>query len=167
MAYLPFPKTWPKYTAKDKLADWLEAYASIMELNIWLNSEVKNAQYDESTMQWTVSLLWDGVERTLRPRHLVWCAGHLALPKIPTFPGQSTYKGIVYHASEHVDAGQQYPNGKSVVVVGTGNSGHDIAQDFYEHGARVTMLQRGGTYVLTEKHGLPLLPENIGVDDNR
>lgn len=36
-----------------------------------------------------------------------------------------------------------------VVVVGTGNSGRDIAQNYYENGAEVTMLERSGTCVLT------------------
>lgn len=167
MAYLPFPKTWPKYSPKDKLADWLEAYTSAMELNIWLNSELKDVRFDESASEWSVRVLRNGVVRTLRPHHVVWCAGHLSLPKVPSFPGQSGFNGVVYHASEHVDAGQHSPAGKSVVIVDTGNSGHDIAQDFYEHDACVTMLQRSGTYVLTEKHGLPLLPENIGVENDR
>ncbi|KAJ5519853.1 flavin-containing monooxygenase [Penicillium fimorum] len=165
MAYLPFPKNWPKYSSKDKLADWLEAYATIMELNIWCNSEVQAAQYDKSTTQWSVSIVRDGEKRTLQARHIVWCTGHLGLPRVPTFPGQSDYQGTVYHTSEHTDARQHAPKGKHVVVVGTGNSGHDIAQDFYEQGARVTLLQRGPTYVLTEKNGLPLLPENLGIED--
>ncbi|KAL4864860.1 hypothetical protein BDV12DRAFT_200675 [Aspergillus spectabilis] len=40
MAYLPFPRTWPKYLPKDKLADWLETYAAIMELNVWTKTEI-------------------------------------------------------------------------------------------------------------------------------
>ena len=34
MAYLPFPATWQHFTPKDKLGDWFEAYASLMELNV-------------------------------------------------------------------------------------------------------------------------------------
>lgn len=44
-----------------------------------------------------------------------------------------------------------------MVVVGTGNSGHDISQNFYENGADVTMLQRRGTYVITAEKGLFML----------
>ncbi|RAK76886.1 flavin-containing monooxygenase [Aspergillus fijiensis CBS 313.89] len=168
LAHLPFPKTWPKYLPKDKLADWLESYSTIMELNVWTQTAVKSAEYDEAAGNWTVCLVRDGVERILRPRHIAWCAGHLGLPKIPSFPGQGDFKGTIYHASQHVDARELAPQGKKVVVVGTGNSGHDIAQDFYQQGAVVTMLQRGPTYVLTEEHGLPLIPENHGIDnDNR
>jgi cation diffusion facilitator CzcD-associated flavoprotein CzcO len=165
LAYLPFPKNWPKYSSKDKLADWFEAYATIMELNVWLSTEIKAAQYDEAKKRWTVTLLRGGVERQIHPSHIAWCAGHLGLPKIPGFPGQERFKGQVYHGSQHLDAGLHNPKGKKVVVVGTGNSGHDIAQDFHEHGAYVTMLQRGGTYVLSEKKGLPLLPENLNLSN--
>jgi cation diffusion facilitator CzcD-associated flavoprotein CzcO len=35
------------------------------------------------------------------------------------------------------------------VVVGTGNSGHDVAQDLHGHGAAVTMVQRSPTCVLS------------------
>lgn len=167
MAYLPFPKNWPVYTPKDKLADWFEAYANIMELKVWMKTEITEAQYDETKGQWNVVLSRNGDRRTLRPRHVVWCAGHLGLPQVPTFPGQSHFNGIIYHGNEHVDAGSYKPRGKKVVVVGTGNSGHDIAEDFYQHGAEVTMLQRSGTYVLTDKKGLPLLPESQGIEDTK
>ena len=38
LPYLPFPDDWPIFTPKDKLADWLEAYVKIMELNYWGSS---------------------------------------------------------------------------------------------------------------------------------
>ena len=38
-----------------------------------------------------------------------------------------------------------------MVVVGSSNSGHDIAQDYYEHGYDVTMVQRGSTHVVRSK----------------
>ena len=41
MPYLPFPDHWPIYTPKDKMGDWLEAYASIMELDILERDDVQ------------------------------------------------------------------------------------------------------------------------------
>jgi putative flavoprotein involved in K+ transport len=35
-----------------------------------------------------------------------------------------------------------------VLVVGTGNSGHDIAQDLHAGGAKVTLVQRGPTLIV-------------------
>ena len=64
--------------------------------------------------------------------------------------------------SQHQDATfQKNVKGKRVVVVGTGNSGHDIAQNYYENGATVTMLQRSGTYVISAKTGLFMLHEGM------
>lgn len=160
MAYLPFPKNWPQFTPKDKLADWFEAYALIMELNVWLQTSIKSADYDDAQKQWTVVVVrGDGSERTLHPRHLIWCTGHSGEPLVPSFPNQSQFKGTVYHGSQHSDASHYDVAGKRVVVVGTGNSGHDIAQNYCENGAQVTMLQRRGTYVITVEKGIFMMHE--------
>ena len=163
MAYMPFPSNWPLFTPKDKLADWFEIYASAMELNIWMQSKVKSADFSEESQSWTADILRaDGSVRTLKPQHVVMCTGHAGEPKVPSFPGQETFSGSVYHGSEHQDATfQKNVKGKTVVVVGTGNSGHDIAQNYYENGAKVTMLQRSGTYVISAKTGLFMLHEGM------
>lgn len=164
MAYLPFPCNWPIFTPKDKLADWFESYASLMELNVWMKSTITSAEYSEESKTWTVKVeRGDGTERVIKPKHVVFCTGHAGEPKIPSFPGQSEFKGSVYHGSQHRDAAINDGNvkGKRVVVVGTGNSGHDIAQNFYENGAQVQMLQRRGTYVISAKKGLFMLHEGM------
>ena len=85
---------------------------------------------------------------------------------MPSFPGQNDFKGEVYHGSQHQDASLSGDlAGKKVVVVGTGNSGHDIAQNFYENGAEVTMLQRHGTYVISAAVGVPMIHEGM-YDEN-
>ncbi len=35
LPYIPFPEHWPVFTPKDKMGDWLEMYAKVMELNYW------------------------------------------------------------------------------------------------------------------------------------
>jgi hypothetical protein len=35
LRYLPFPPTFPDYIPKDKIANWLESYVDIMEINFW------------------------------------------------------------------------------------------------------------------------------------
>ena len=93
-------------------------------------------------------------------------SGHAGEPKVPSFPGQKDFKGEVYHGSQHQDASLSGDlTGKKVLVVGTGNSGHDISQNFYENGADVTMIQRRGTYVISADIGLRMLHENM-YDEN-
>lgn len=155
MSYLPFPSNWPLYTPKDKLGDWFEAYASLMELNIWLSASVNSATYSPSSKTWSVDITKaDRSKRTLHPSQLILATGHSGEPRIPTFPGQDSFKGTVYHGSAHKDATPASAQGKNILVVGTGNSGHDIAQNYHEAGAAsVTMLQRSGTYVLQAEKG--------------
>jgi cation diffusion facilitator CzcD-associated flavoprotein CzcO len=160
---MKFPENWPLFTPKDKLADWFELYASAMELNIWLKSTVASATFNDQTQSWTVDISRTGIpSRTVNPQHIVFCTGHAGEPRIPSFPGQSSFKGSVYHGSQHKDATfQDDVKGKKVVVVGTGNSGHDISQNYHESGAQVTMLQRAGTYVISAKKGLFMLHEGM------
>ncbi|VUC35020.1 unnamed protein product [Clonostachys rosea] len=165
MAYLPFPKNWPQFTPKDKLGDWFEAYVSLMELNVWTKTTLTNASFDDEKSQWSVDIIRDGKQRTIQPKHVVLCTGHAGEPLVPSFPGQPEFKGQVYHGSQHDEASESKVKGKKVIVVGTGNSGHDIAEDFYHAGAEVTMLQRSGTYVLSLDRGVFLLHEGMHEDN--
>ncbi|PSN70515.1 putative flavin-containing monooxygenase YUCCA3 [Corynespora cassiicola Philippines] len=165
MSFMPFPSNWPLFTPKDKLGDWFEIYASAMELNVWMSTTIVNASYSDAEKEWTVTVKrGDGKERTLKPKHIIFCTGHAGEPKVPTFPGQDKFKGTVYHGSQHQDASAHSGSlaGKKVVVVGTGNSGHDIAQNYHEAGAgSVAMLQRRGTYVIQADKGLFMLHEGM------
>lgn len=58
------------------------------------------------------------------------------------------FHGDVKHSSGFSTMDSNY-TGKKVIVVGTGNSGHDIAHDAYRHGASVTLIQRSHTYVVS------------------
>ncbi|CAH0047271.1 unnamed protein product [Clonostachys solani] len=165
MAYLPFPKNWPQFTPKDKLGDWFEAYVSLMELNVWTKTTLTNSSFDDDKAQWSVDIIRDGNQRTLQPKHVILCTGHAGEPLVPSFPGQAEFKGQVYHGSQHDEASESKFKGKKVIVVGTGNSGHDIAEDFHYAGAEVTMLQRRGTYVLSLDKGVFLLHEGMHEDN--
>ena len=61
LPYLPFPDHWPVFTPKDKMGDWLEAYASIMELDIWNATTCKRAEFDDASKRWTS----DGLDNSL------------------------------------------------------------------------------------------------------
>jgi putative flavoprotein involved in K+ transport len=55
------------------------------------------------------------------------------------------FAGQVMHSSRYED-GEDF-SGKRALVIGTGNSGHDIAQDLYSSGADVTLVQRSPTLI--------------------
>ena len=41
LPYIDFPKNWPIFAPKDKIGDWLEMYAKVMELNYWGSTRVQ------------------------------------------------------------------------------------------------------------------------------
>jgi putative flavoprotein involved in K+ transport len=146
MPYMPFPPTWPVYIPKDKLANWFEAYAEAMELNVWTGTECEGGFHDEAQARWSVTLRRpDGSQRTLRPRHIVMATGVSGIPNLPDMTGLADFKGRVLHSSQYDDG--EALRGKRVLVIGTGNSGHDIAQDLQSSGADVTLVQRAPTLV--------------------
>jgi len=158
LPYLPFPDNWPVWTPAQKLADWLESYAKIMELNVWTSSTVTSAEKDGSGA-WVVNVtrtLPDGTEtkRVLRPIHVVFALGFGAgTLNIPKFPKQEEFEGEIVHNLQYTTA-KKYA-GKKVVVVGTATSGHDVALDLANHGVDVTIYQRSPVYIMSTEHGIP------------
>ncbi|GAA5955765.1 hypothetical protein JCM3765_001845 [Sporobolomyces pararoseus] len=161
-AGLPFPDEWPIYTPKDKLANWMEHYAEIMELNIWLESTIeRNPTFDSQTKTWTVKVnRKTGQDRTLKVKHLILATGFSGEPRLPTFP-MDEFKGVIHHSSQHPGCAGQGWEGKKAIVVGCCNSGHDIAADFCESGLDTTMVQRSHTYFMSSKHGIPGLLKGV------
>jgi len=147
-AYMPFPDTWPVFVPKDKLADWLEYYAEAMELNVWTKTTFLSGEYDNTDRRWTVRLrLADGSIRTMRPSNVVLATGVSGLPNIPEFDRADEFGGPIIHSSGNTD--DLDPKGKSILVVGAGTSGHDIAQHLHWRGADVTMLQRSSVTIVS------------------
>jgi cation diffusion facilitator CzcD-associated flavoprotein CzcO len=146
LPYMPFPPNWPTYIPKDKLANWFEAYADAMELNFWTGTEFESGRYDETDERWTATLRRaDGAKRELHPRHIVMATGVSGIPNVPDIPSLKNFAGKVLHSSQY-DDGENW-KGKRALVIGTGNSGHDIAQDLHSSGAEVTLVQRSSTLV--------------------
>lgn len=146
MPYMPFPPNWPVYIPKDKLANWFEAYVDAMELNFWTGTEFTGGTYDEALARWTVTLRRaDGTTRTMHPRHVVMATGVSGIPNQPDIPSLKNFTGTLLHSSRYED-GEDW-RGKRAIVIGTGNSGHDIAQDLCSSGAEVTLVQRSPTLV--------------------
>ena len=146
LPYIDFPKNWPVFAPKDKIGDWLEMYAKVMELNYWSSTEAKSASYDEKTKEWTVVVTRDGKDITLRPKQLVLATGQSGKANMPKFKGMELFKGDQHHSSKH--PGPDAYVGKKVVVIGSNNSAHDICAALWEAGIDVTMVQRSSTHIV-------------------
>ncbi|EAU90811.1 monooxygenase [Coprinopsis cinerea okayama7 len=177
MPYLPFPPNWPIYSPSVKLANWLEHYAEIMELNVWLSSTIQSIKQDPETGKWDVTVLRkvkgpdSAVKEEAREfeaiHHLVMATGQgSGVPEIPSIPGEDRFKrndGTVLHSTEHKRAADH--RGKKVIVVGACTSAHDICADYYHNGVDVTMFQRSSTYIMSVDAGWKGLFEGV-YDEN-
>ena len=146
LPYLKFPANWPVFAPKDKIADWLESYTRVMELNYWTNTEAKSATYDEAIGEWKVTVERDGQPVVLRPKQLVLATGMSGKPNIPDLPGMDVFRGDQHHSSAH--PGPDAYRGKRCVVIGSNNSAFDICGALWEVGADVTMVQRSSTHIV-------------------
>jgi cation diffusion facilitator CzcD-associated flavoprotein CzcO len=75
----------------------------------------------------------------------VMATGVSGIPNLPDIASLKSFAGTVVHSSRY-DDGENW-KGKRALVIGTGNSGHDIAQDLYSSGADVTLVQRSSTLI--------------------
>ena len=146
LPYIKFPENWPVFSPKDKVADWLEMYTRVMELNYWSSTEAKSARYDEEAGEWILVVERGGADVTLRPKQLVMATGMSGKPSVPEIPGADAFRGDQHHSSQH--PGPDAYEGKRAVVIGSNNSAHDICAALWENGADVTMVQRSSTHIV-------------------
>ena len=167
LPYMPFPPTWPVFIPKYKLANWFEAYAESLELNVWSGTELAGGSYDDAAQRWRVTLRHaDGSERAMRPLHLVFATGVSSIPAVPKLPGLDAFGGTVLHSGAYTDGAAW--KGRRALVLGTGNSGHDVAQDLHASGAEVSLIQRSPTYIVSLKEAqsvYAIYGEGIPIED--
>ena len=155
--YLPFPKTWPKYIPKDKIANWIESYVETMEIDFWTRTTFADATWDPVARRWTAQLrldVADGAGRTLHPKHIVMATSVSGTPNMPAIPTLERFRGTVVHSSRFGDGSAW--KGKRAYVFGTGTSAHDIAQDLHGNGALTTIVQRSPTLIVNIEPGAQL-----------
>ena len=98
----------------------------------------------------------------------MFCNGVSTIPKRPKLPGLDEFKGVVRHSGDY-GSGLDW-TGKRALVLGTGTSGHDVAQDLAVSGAHVAMIQNGPTLVVSLKEAqspYALYDEDIPFEDLR
>jgi putative flavoprotein involved in K+ transport len=138
-----------------------------MEINVWASTVFTGGSYDEKEDRYALKVRRaDGSERVLKPRHVIFATGVSAIPIKPNLPGLDTFKGEVMHSSEYVSGAKW--KGRKAVVLGTGNSGHDVAHDLCLSGVDTTIVQRNTTLIVSLKEAqrvYDLYQEGTSVDD--
>jgi putative flavoprotein involved in K+ transport len=154
LSHLPgfkIPKRYGKWVARDDVVRYLEAYATVHGLEIRLNTRVQRVE--RAGDRWVLRVDGGDIEAT----YVVVATGHNHTPVLPDWPGADGFTGELLHASRYRNS-EPYA-GRRVLVVGSGNTGAEIAVDLVEGGAHdVAIAVRTPPHiVLRENHGIPSL----------
>ena len=154
LSHLPgygIPRRYGRWVARDDVIRYLESYAAHHRLDVCLNTEVTSV--DRFGDGWLVR----SPAGDLEARYVVVATGHNHSPALPDWPGTDGFTGDLVHASAYRNAAPYV--GKSVLVVGSGNTGAEIAVDLVESGARdvAIAIRTPPHIVLREKYGVPSL----------
>ncbi|KAJ4717161.1 Flavin-containing monooxygenase [Melia azedarach] len=154
LPHMPFPPSYPSFISKNLFVKYLDDYVSHFNIIPLYRRSVELANYDEASRKWIVKVMNYGstsgkVEEYYSGKFLVVASGEASNPFTPDIDGLSTFTGKVIHST-------QFKNGKSysdqnVLVVGSGNSGMEIALDLANHGANTSIVVRSPLHVLTKE----------------
>jgi indole-3-pyruvate monooxygenase len=156
LPYLDFPEGTPRYPSRDQVIAYLERYAQHFRLAPHLGERVQSVRSgDAGWITTTTACVYCS-------KQVIVATGHNAVPHLPKWPGQEHFSGRIVHSSEYRN-GEPF-RGQSVLIIGLGNSGGEIAIDLLRHGARVAIAVRSPVNIVPrEILGLPILTISVAL----
>lgn len=166
LPHFEFPKDYPLYVPKDKVAIYLENYAKHFKITPIFNQEViAVTKLDDG--EWSVQTK---IGEAYQTKRVIIGTGMNRLMNIPTFAGQEDFKGNIIHSRKYKNASPY--KGQKVLVIGMGNTGAELALDLVENGVETYLSVRSAVSIVPrDRNGQPIqvvskklakLPFNIG-----
>ncbi|XP_075566289.1 flavin-containing monooxygenase 5-like isoform X2 [Pelecanus crispus] len=149
----PIPEDFPNYMHNSKVMEYFRMYAQHFDLlrHVHFSTSVcrvaKRPDF-ATTGQWEVVTESEGKQEAAVFDAVLVCTGHHTEAHLPlsTFPGLEKFEGWYLHSRDYKSP--QPFSGKRVVVIGTGNSGVDIAVELSHTAKQVFLSTKRGTWVL-------------------
>ncbi|XP_053574248.1 uncharacterized protein LOC128663776 [Bombina bombina] len=157
----PFDSSHPSFIHHTDVLRYLEEYADrfCIQPHIKFNCRVVSVlpvlgEGSNDKVPWNVTSYTKGDKGPVTQRYdaVMVCVGHYSRPFIPDIPGIETFQGRVLHSHFY-----RYPeafSSSSVVVLGAGPSGVDIATELAPYAKQVTLSHKGPPFNWT-------LPDNM------
>ncbi|KAK7290794.1 hypothetical protein RIF29_05489 [Crotalaria pallida] len=151
LPYIPFPPSYPPYVPKKEFLQYLDDYVSHFGISPLYKRTVELAEYDEGEKKWRVRAMNgdSGEVEEYYGRFLVVATGETSDPFVPDVEGLRSFPGKVIH-STGFKCGKEFKD-EQVLVVGSGNSGMEIALDLVNHGAKTSIAVRSPVHFLSRK----------------
>ncbi|XP_069825155.1 dimethylaniline monooxygenase [N-oxide-forming] 2-like [Dendropsophus ebraccatus] len=150
----PMPEDFPVFPHHSKVLEYLHLYAEHFNLRQYIQFQTKVCsvkQHDDfaTTGKWNIVVEKGRRKKTDVFDAVIVCNGHYTNPYLPLdcFSGVEHFKGRYIH-SRFYKTSEEY-RGKTVVVVGTGNSAGDIAVELSHIAKQVYLSTRHGSWVVS------------------
>jgi len=149
LPYFPFPAAYPRYVPRNLMIEYLDSYAANFDLNPRFGDTARSVRRNGN--DWFIQ----SASSSISAPYVVVASGFNTEPVIPSVPGMENFRGKVIHSAEYINA--RPFAGQSVLVIGMGNSGAEVALDLSEGGARTSISLRNGVYIMTRDiFGIPI-----------
>ncbi|GJN09757.1 hypothetical protein PR202_ga27790 [Eleusine coracana subsp. coracana] len=151
LPYMPYPPNTPTYVPRAEFVKYLDLYIEHFDIQPRFCIAVESAAYDVPGKRWAVVArdTISGAEIRYAATYLVVATGENGVERIPAIPGQESFPGEAIHSSMY-KSGRGYA-GQRVLVVGSGNSGMEIAYDLARHGADTSIVIRSPVHIVTKE----------------
>jgi cation diffusion facilitator CzcD-associated flavoprotein CzcO len=153
-----------RYAKQAEILDYIRHVMKKFDLarDISFSTRLESARYDEKHATWSIRT---SKGEPLTARFLIMAVGQLSKPKKPYIPGESNFKGEIYHSAlwprEGVDFG-----GKRVGIIGTGSSGVQMTPVIAEQAKHLCVFQRTANYSIPACHAQISDEEDAAVKTN-
>jgi putative flavoprotein involved in K+ transport len=154
----PMPRELGKWPAKDGVAEYLRRYAAHHELEVRTATDVERV--DRANNGWVVRTTRGD---PLEAERVVIATGQSNVPFLPTWPGE--FAGDLVHSAAYRNP-EPY-RGQRVLVVGTGNSGAEIAVDLAEGGASEVLVSVRTPPAIVRRDTLGIPSQLLGIASMR
>jgi cation diffusion facilitator CzcD-associated flavoprotein CzcO len=149
LPYVPFPAAYPRYVPRHLLVEYLDSYAAHFDLKPRFGDAARSVRRNGN--DWLVQ----GTSSSISARYIVIASGSNTEPVTPSVPGIETFRGKVIHSADYVNA--KPFAGQSVLVIGMGNTGAEVALDLSDAGARTSISLRNGVHIVPrDLFGIPI-----------
>jgi putative flavoprotein involved in K+ transport len=148
------PRAYGRWLPRDRVAAYLQQYARHHRLDVRLSTRVERIERQDGG--W---LLRTGDD--VDTRRTVVATGYSRIPFTPDWPGRDGFVGELIHSADYRNP--EPFRGRDVLVVGTGNSGAEIAVDLADGGAaRVRVAVRTPPHI-TRRSSLGIPAQAFGI----
>ncbi|KAM4675398.1 uncharacterized protein O3C94_008089 [Discoglossus pictus] len=161
----PFDSSLPSFVHHSEVLRYLEKYADrfCIRPHIRFNCRVVSVfpvlgEEKNDKVSWDVTFHTESASQPVTQRFdaIMVCVGHYSHPFIPDIPGIETFQGKTMHS--HLYRFPETFSSRSVVLLGCGPSGVDIAVELASHAKQVTLSHRGPSFNWTLPENMTLAP---------